>query len=58
MFTAKPLLNFMLYAIFWKIRNTYMAAGRCKILTKGIVNYSEVKNIISINNNDNISVYS
>ena len=28
------------------------------MLTMGIFNYSEVKNIISVNNNDNISIYS
>ena len=36
----------------------YVAADCCKMLTEDIVNYSEVKNIILVNNNvDIISIY-
>ena len=58
-FTGKSFLGFCVYAILWKICNIYIyACADCsKILTNGIYNYPEVKNIISLNNNVNISVY-
>ena len=38
--------------------NMYVGTDCSKLLTMGIVDYSEVKNIISVNNNVNISIYS
>ena len=40
------------------MHTTYVGADSSKVLTKGITNYSEIKNIISLNDDANKFVYS
>ena len=47
-----------MYIVYCIIYSIYLCPDCCKMLTEGIVNYSEVKNIISVNNNVSISIYS
>ena len=55
---AELYLDFVLCAILCKIYNIIVDANCSKMLTVGIVTYSEAKKIIYIKSNVNISVYS
>ena len=41
----------MLNVILWRVHNIYAAVDCFKVSTNDMFNYSEVKNIISVNNN-------
>ena len=58
-FTAEPFLDFIVNATLWRVNNIGNGADCSKMLNKGISNYLnlDVKSMISLNNNENISIY-
>ena len=46
----EPYLGTVFNAIFWRIHSMYVGGDYSKMLSKGFVNYSQIRNLFSIKN--------